>query len=270
MVPGNTEESQVSIAAWDGSQIETFVSKPADVKPRSSVLVIQEIWGLTDFIRTVCRRLSQDGYLAVGPNLYSRKGEREIFTEENIMDAMRPFWSMPPEKRSDQNAIHEMFSSMPETTKEIVKKVMFERESTEMQMISDLKDVSKFIRNNYKLEKNGVVGFCLGGGLAFQLSTQIAFDASIIFYGANPRKIEDIARIKGSVLGIYAGEDSSINGGLPLLVENIVKYGIDFEMKIYPGTYHAFFNHTGMSYNREAAEDAWDRMRNFFMKKIGD
>ncbi len=262
-------EEKIGIKAADGSEIDTFVTRPEGKKNASGVLVIQEIWGVTDFIRTVCKRLSEQGYTAMAPHLYSRKDERELFTEENIMDAMRPFWSLPPEKRGDQKVIQEMVASMPENTRKIVTKVMFQRENTEKQMISDLLDVDKFFRKNYSPSKLGVVGFCLGGGLAFQLSTQVPFDASVIFYGANPRKIEDLAKIKGSVLGIYAGEDSSINNGLPLLVENAVKYKLDFEMKIYPGTYHAFFNHTGMSYNREAADDSWDRMNRFFSRKLG-
>ena len=262
-------EEQIRIKAADGSEIETFLTHPEGKKSTAGVLVIQEIWGVTDFIRTVCRRLTEQGYTALAPHLYSRKEEKEVFTEENIMDAMRPFWSLPPEKRGDQKVIQEMVASMPENTRKIVTKVMFERENTEKRMISDLMEVDKFFRSNYSPSKIGVVGFCLGGGLAFQLSTQVPFDASVIFYGANPRKIEDLAKIKGSVLWIYAGEDSSINNGLPSLVENAVKYKLDFEMKIYPGTYHAFFNHTGMSYNRAASEDSWDRINRFFRIKLG-
>lgn len=263
-------EDQIRIRASDGSEIDTFFTRPDGVQNAPGIIVIQEIWGVTDFIRTVCRRLTEQGYMAMAPHLYSRKDEKSLFTEENIMDAMRPFWSLPPEKRGDQKTVQEMFSSMSENTKKIVTKVMFQRENTEKQMISDLLEVDRFFRKNHNPKKMGVVGFCLGGGLAFQLSTQVPFDASVIFYGANPRKIDDLANIRGSVLGIYAGEDSSINNGLPSLIENVVKYKLDFEMKIYPGTYHAFFNHTGMSYNRVASEDSWERMNRFFSQRLGE
>ncbi|MCL5732151.1 MAG: dienelactone hydrolase family protein [Candidatus Thermoplasmatota archaeon] len=270
MTGSKIREEQLGIKARDGSSIDTFLSMPAEGNARGGILVIQEIWGVTDFIRTVCRKLSEIGYMAMAPHLYSRADEKALFTEENIMDAMRPFWALPPEKRGDQKAVSEILEKLPEHTRKIVTKVMFEREKTEKRMISDLEDAQNHFLKNYRPAKTGVVGFCLGGGLAFQLSTQMKFDASIIFYGANPRNIDDLSRIKGSVLGIYAGEDSSINNGLPALVENVVKHKLDFEMKIYPGTYHAFFNHTGMSYNKPAADDAWKRMLAFFGSHLGE
>ncbi|MEM0157148.1 MAG: dienelactone hydrolase family protein [Thermoplasmataceae archaeon] len=270
MTNSTVREELLEIRARDGSSIDTFLSRPARDNARGGILVIQEIWGVTDFIRTVCRKLSETGYMAIAPHLYSREDEKTLFTEENIMDAMRPFWALPPEKRGDQKAVSEILEKLPENTRKIVTKVMFERDKTEKRMISDLEDTQNYFLKNYKPAKTGVVGFCLGGGLAFQLSTQMKFDASIIFYGANPRNIEDLSRIRGSVMGIYAGEDSSINNGLPLLIENVVKHRLDFEMKIYPGTYHAFFNHTGMSYSKPAADDAWKRMLTFFSSHLGE
>ncbi len=270
MTGNKVQEEQLQIRAGDGSVIEAFLSMPSEDYVGGGILVIQEIWGVTDFIRTVCRKLSEKGYMAIAPHLYSRADEKALFTEENIMDAMRPFWTLPPEKRGDQKAVSEILEKLPEHTRKIVTKVMFEREKTEKRMLSDLEDAQNHFLKNYKPEKTGVVGFCLGGGLAFQLSTQMKFDASLIFYGANPRNIDDLSKIRGSVLGIYAGEDSSINSGLPALVENVVKHKLDFEMKIYPGTYHAFFNHTGMSYNKPAADDAWERMLTFFGSHLGE
>ncbi len=270
MTENSVHEEQLEIRARDGSSIQAFLSRPAVDNARGGILVIQEIWGVTDFIRTVCRRLSEMGYIAMAPHLYSRPDEKTLFTEENIMDAMRPFWALPPEKRGDQKTVSEILEKLPENTRKIVTKVMFEREKTEKRMISDLEDTQNHFMKTYRPAKTGVVGFCLGGGLAFQLSTQMKFDASVIFYGANPRNIDDLSRIRGSVLGIYAGEDSSINSGLSVLIENVVKHKLDFEMKIYPGTYHAFFNHTGMSYSKPAADDAWKRMLAFFGNHLGE
>ncbi|MGB6527349.1 MAG: dienelactone hydrolase family protein, partial [Candidatus Nitrosopolaris sp.] len=107
---------------------------------------------------------------------------------------------------------------------------------------------------------------CLGGGLAYQVSTMFPFAAAVVFYGANPKPLEAVAKITSPVLGIYAGEDDSINSGLPAIVESMIKYKKTFEMKLYSGVQHAFFNETMPSYNKSAAEDAWEKAVSFFSK----
>lgn len=262
-------ENEFNIKTHDGTDMRVFTAKPDDGKEHPAVLVVMEIWGLTDFIRDVCRRLAENGYEALAPHLYSRKEQVDVFTEENIMDAMRPFWNLPAEKRGDQEAVQEIMSKASENSRTIVNGIMFNRQATEKDMVLDLEAAYRYLMGDRDNSLRGVVGFCLGGGLAFQLSTQVPFGASVIFYGANPRNIDDLAGIKGPVLGLYAGEDGSINGGLPELLENVVKHRTDFEMKIYPGTYHAFFNHTSMSYSKEASDEAWLRMLHFYSAHLG-
>ena len=65
------------------------------------------------------------------------------------------------------------------------------------------------------------------------------FGAAVVFYGANPKPLEAVAKITSPVLGIYAGEDDSINSGLPAIVESMVKYKKTFEMKLYSGVQHS-------------------------------
>ncbi|MEM2662045.1 MAG: dienelactone hydrolase family protein, partial [Metallosphaera sp.] len=119
------------------------------------------------------------------------------------------------------------------------------------------------------LPKFGAIGFCMGGGLAFQLSTQVPLDATVVYYGRNPRTLEDIAKIKGPVLAHYAGEDSAINQGVPDMVRAMIQYKKELDMKIYPGTYHAFATEGGQVYNEAAAKDAWDRTVRFFTRVLG-
>ncbi|MCL5783107.1 MAG: dienelactone hydrolase family protein [Candidatus Thermoplasmatota archaeon] len=264
-----TKEMELLVKTHDGTDIKTFIARPDDDRPHPGVLVIMEIWGVTDFIRTVCRRLAEHGYVALAPHLYSRKEQFDLFTEENIMDAMRPFWALPPEKRGDQETVREVLSRASENSRKIVNEVMFNRQKLEENMIKDLEYAYSYLFKECNTTRKGVVGFCLGGGLAFQLSTQVEFDASVIFYGANPRKIDDLERIRGAVMGLYAGEDGSINAGLPDLLKNVVKHKVNFEMKIYPGTFHAFFNHTGMSYNEPASRDAWKMLYRFYAENLG-
>ena len=263
-------EKEFSIKTHDGTDLNVFTAKPDDGKEHPAVLVIMEIWGVTPFIKEVCRRLAENGYETLAPHLYSRKEQIGLFTEENIMDAMRPFWALPPENRGDQAAVQEILSKVSDTSRKIVNEIMFNRAQTEKNMVKDLEYAYEHLFRDRPQKHRGVVGFCLGGGLAFQLSTQKPFGASVIFYGANPRNIDDLAKIKGPVMGLYAGEDGNINKGLPELLENVVKFKLNFEMKVYPGTYHAYFNHTGMSYNKEASEESWKRMLRFYSQHLGE
>ena len=253
----------------NNDEMDAFLAVPDGKKVSNFVVVIQEIWGLTDFLKSVAQRIAKLGFAAVAPDLYSRKGQRGKFTQEVIMDAMRPFWSLPADKRRDKAEVEKIMSKLSPEAREIVTLLMFNRDKMEEQMVSDLQSLYRHMDSSGFNGRRGVIGFCMGGGLAFELSTRIPVDASAIYYGASPKNIEDVGKITGSVLGIYAGEDSGINEGLPDLMKAMLKHKKEWDMKLYPGTYHAFFNHTGMSYNEEASKDAWERTVSFFTKKIG-
>ncbi len=264
------ENRDVRYRTYDNSEIRAHLAVPEGKVTESGIIVIQEIFGLTDFIRGVAGRLAEQGYVALAPHLYSRKGQDELFTQKNIMNAMIPMFSIPPEKRKDPAVVEEILSKSDETQKRIITDLMVNRQKVEEKMIKDLEATYDYLKTNYKIRKMGVIGFCMGGGLTFQISTIKPFDASAVYYGANPRPIESVANIKGPVFGIYAGEDGNINQGLPELMKAVVEYKTDFEMKLYPGTHHAFFNHTGPAYNESASKDAWERTLNFFKKHLGD
>ena len=264
-------EEEISYNTFDGTQVKAFVARPSDEKKHPAIIVIQEIWGLTNFLKSVASRLAEEGFVAMAPHLYSRKDHIDLYTEENIMDAMRPMWSLPPEKRRDQNAIKELLAKSSDTSKKIINDLMFNRQSFEETMAKDLIDGHKFLKNRpYTNGKMGVVGFCMGGGLSFQVSTMVPFDATVVYYGANPKNLDDISKLKGPVFGIYAGEDGPINAGLPELIPAILKHKKSFEMKIYPNTQHAFFNHTGLAYDEKAAKDVWPLTVKFFSHNLGD
>ncbi|MGP6208018.1 dienelactone hydrolase family protein [Cuniculiplasma sp. SKW3] len=257
------KESIGHFKTFDGNTLDFFEAKPGNY--RSSVIVVSEIWGLTEFIKSFSRRLAKEGYRVIAPDLYSRQNDKEIFTEEKIMDAMRPLWSLPPDKRRDPDAIKKVMDNLTEDGRKIFTFVSEKRVEMEKRMLSDLEWLYK---SEGKEDKIGIVGFCMGGGLAFQISTELKFDASAIFYGASPRNIEDMKNIRGALLCLYAGEDSGINATIKDVAEMVSKYKLNFEMKMYPGTFHAFFNNTGMSYNKDASEDAWERLLLFYRRNL--
>jgi carboxymethylenebutenolidase len=183
---------------------------------------------------------------------------------------MTPIFSIPREKRNDPAIIQNLMKTMSETDRKVMDFFFSGREAFEKVMINDLLSCIRYIQEQEFVikERMGVTGFCLGGGLAYQISTMFPFSATIPFYGANPKPLEAVEKITGPVLAIYAGEDDWINSGLPAIVESMIKYKKTFEMKLYKGVQHAFFNETMPTYNKPAAEDAWQKAISFFNKYL--
>jgi len=121
----------------------------------------------------------------------------------------------------------------------------------------------------------GVVGFCMGGGLALVLATQRpdVVSAVVPFYGLIPWKDvqPDYSQLGASVQGHYAAEDRSATpDAVRSLEATLRENGVDVEMFIYPGADHAFFNDARPEvYDAEAAELAWSRTIEFFRSRLG-
>jgi carboxymethylenebutenolidase len=233
-----------------------------------AIIVIHEAYGLNEQIKGVARRYAEEGFVAVAPNLFTRNGD--IMTEKNIENAMRPLWSLPPEKRNDQSAVQGLMKTMSDTDKKVMSIFFLGREGMEKQMASDLLSCKDYLRSLsfVRGDRLGITGFCLGGGLTYQVSAMYPFSASVPFYGNNPSPLEAVANISGPVLAFYAGEDERVNAGVPALVEAMLKHKKSFEMKLYRGAQHSFFNETRSVYKKEAAEDAWKSALAFFNKHL--
>jgi carboxymethylenebutenolidase len=232
------------------------------------IIVIHEAYGLNQQIRGVAKRYAEQGFVTIAPDLFTRNSD--IMNEKNIENAMRPLWTLPPEKRRDPNAMQELMKSMPETDRKVLGFFFSGREEMEKQMANDLMNCKDYLQSlpHVDGDKLGITGFCLGGGLTYQLSTIYPFSCSVPFYGANPKPIESVANISGPILAFYAAEDDGINSGVPAIVEAMVKNKKDFQMKIYKGAQHSFFNETRPVYNKAAAEDAWESAIGFFNKYL--
>jgi carboxymethylenebutenolidase len=270
MTEKNILADETVFKSFDGASIRIYIARPSDSGTYPGLLIVQEIWGLENNIKDIARRFAKQGFVAVAPHLYSRPGQNEILTPENIESAMTKMWALPLDKRRDMKAVESLTSTLGEKERKVLDLIFKGREKLEENMIKDLLELYKFVQTlpYVNSAKIGGTGFCMGGGLIFQLSTMTDLSATVVFYGSNPKPIEDVSKIKGKVLGLYAGEDLNINAGLPALIEQFVKSKKEFELKIYEGALHAFFNDTRPTYNKAVATDAWNRALEFFNRNL--
>ena len=140
------------------------------------------------------------------------------------------------------------------------------REITQDEFLADLNASVDYLQtlSHVRPDRIGVTGFCFAGALTWLLSVRNSeIAAAAPFYGSAP-PLEEVANLRVPVLGIYAGEDSRINSGVPDLEAALRQHGKDYRVVTYPGAGHAFFNDTGQRYHKEAATAAWDEVLGFF------
>ena len=211
--------------------MQAYVARPKEEKKYASVVVIHENRGLNPHTEDVTRRVANAGYLAIAPNALSSLGG----TPANEDEARTKFQQLKPEDNL-QNFI-KVFEYLPK-------------------------------RNDCN-GKSGCVGFCWGGGMANSLAVNIpSLKAAIAFYGRQP-DAPDVPKIKAAMQLHYAELDERINAGIPAYEEALKKAGITYELYMYQGANHAFFNDTAPTrYNEAAAKLAWQRSIDFFRKYL--
>jgi len=257
----------ITIKCPDGAELINYIATPKKEGKQPAIIIVHEAWGLNQQIKGVANRFAEQGFLSIAPHLFSR--EKDL-TEEAIQKAMTSMWQIPPEKRNDPTTIQNLMQSLSEKERKIMNYFFTGREQAEKTMTQDLLCLANYTEKleTANPEELGITGFCLGGGLTYQLATEYPFKAAFPFYGANPRPLEAVAKIRGPIFGIYAGEDQRITSQVPALTESMIAHKKTFQIKIYQGTQHAFFNENRPSYNKAAAEDAWTMTLAFFNKYL--
>lgn len=227
-----------------------YFAKPAGKKNLPVILVVQEIFGVHEYIADTCRRLAKAGYLAIAPDLYARQGDAARYTD-----------------------ISKLLS-------EVVSKVPDE------QVMADLDGAIQWAgENGGNTKKVGVTGFCWGGRVTWLYAQHNKnVKAGVAWYGRlvgassaiTPKHpLELAATLKAPVLGLYGGAD----GGIPLTTVNEMKDALAAaaakgnkaakasEFVVYPGVGHAFHADYRASYNKAAAEDGFNRALAWFKDK---
>lgn len=230
-------------------QEDTVPAYLSDAGKDRALIVIHEIWGLDTHVKDVANRLQAQGYTALAPDLL--KGT-EI---EDVVGVLKRVMEDPKERDSKQKELRDMLAPMqkPEFARLTVEKLQ----------------VCFHYLQSKGYEKIGVIGFCFGGTYSFALAAaQPSLKAAVAFYGQSPDEAS-IEKITCPVLAFYGEQDARLVGQLLQLEESMKKLHKEFSYTIYPNTGHAFFNDTRPTvYNKEAADDAWDRMLQFLKENM--
>ncbi len=216
----------------DGRSVETFVAYPESKDKTPVVLVIHEIFGMSDWVQEVADEFAAAGYIAVAPDLLSgmgaNGGRTTSFKSNDVMAAIS---HLDPE-----------------------------------QITADLKAVADYgLKLPASTGKLFVAGFCWGGGQTFRFATNRPdIAAALVFYGPPPNK-DAMSRIKAPVFGFYAGLDARIGATVPDTIEKMKQLGKKYEPVTYEGAGHGFMRAgeapDASEGNAKARTEAWVRIK---------
>jgi carboxymethylenebutenolidase len=232
--PGIENALQTEPITWAGPRGELQAAWSAAQNPKGGVLVIHENKGLTDWVRSVAGRFAGIGYSALAIDLLSGEGGTAKFTDP--AEATAALSKISPED-----------------------------------FAADMKSGVEELQRRTPGVKVAAVGFCMGGGLVWQLlaSGEPQLAAAVPFYGPLPDGA-DFSGSKGvAVLGFYGSEDARVTGTKDAAQQALDKAGLVSQLVVEDGANHAFFNDTGDRYDPTAAADAWQKTQDWFTKYVG-
>ena len=212
-------------------EIRAHLARPKGETKLPGVIVIHENRGLQPHIEDVTRRVALEGFLAIAP------------------DALSPLGGAPEDIDEARSLMQELDGEA--TIKNFVAAVQYLR------------------THPLSTGKVGCTGFCWGGGMTNQVAVHSPdLLAAVPYYGRQPA-VEDVPKIKASMLVHYAGIDERINAGIPAFEEALKKASVEYKIYMYEGAQHAFNNDTSKArYHKEAAQLAWQRTIAFFKEKL--
>lgn len=230
---------EVKIKVADG-EIPGYRAMPAAPGVYPTVLVVQEIFGVHEHIKDICRRFAKAGYFAVAPELYARQGD---VSNLSSIDEIRP-----------------IVASVPDA-----------------QVMSDLDATVAWARASGAADttKLGVTGFCWGGRIVWLYAAHNPdLKAGVAWYGrlvGNPTELQPknpidlVSDLKAPVLGLYASND----GGIPQASVDQMKAALKAADKpsdiiVYPDSQHGFHADYRPTYKADAAQDGWEKLLGFF------
>jgi carboxymethylenebutenolidase len=221
----------VDITSGDRT-IKAFVVYPEAKEKTPVVLVVHEIFGLSDWVKVLCDELAENGVIAICPDLLSGK------TYDDLDGAMKAISALPkPQVKADLDATADYaLTKIPSANGELA-----------------------------------VCGFCWGGGWAFAYANENPkLKAAYSFYGPAPDAEENIKNIACPVFGFYGGNDERVNATIPVAERLMKAAGKKYEPVIYSGATHGFMREgeapDAKQANKKAHDDAWARWKKLLAK----
>ena len=230
--PVTTHGEWVSIKRGADS-IRAYVAYPERAAKAPGVIVIHEIFGLTDWEPTVADRLAKNGYVAILPDLLSSKYG---MTPASTDSGRKLVAALEPERvTADLDATYAYLNGLPAVQKDQI----------------------------------GTIGFCWGGGQSFRYATNNPnLKAAVVCYGPAPDSAA-LSRVNARVLGVYGADDARINATLPDVDRQMKAMGKPFVYDNYPGTGHGFLKPGRQGSDGPEVEKAWTRILGFYQAAIG-
>lgn len=214
-------------------EVNSFIAYPEVKEKATAVVVIHEIFGMTDWVRGVTDQLAEKGFIAIAPDLLSGMapgggGSAELGGADGVRKVIG---SLPPDQiTKDLDAIVEYVSKLPSCNGKVA-----------------------------------VIGFCWGGGQAFRFAeNNQVIKLSAPFYGTGPDTKAEAARINSPVYGFYGGNDNRVDATIPKTKEVMKEAGKTYEPVIYDGAGHGFMRAgeapDANAANKKARDEAWKRL----------
>src|SRR6267378_1691942 len=221
----------------DGRSVETFVVYPESKDKRPVVLLIHEIFGMSDWVQDLADQVAAAGYMAIAPDLLSGMGPNGGRTSDMTQDKVTETVSHlnPDQVTADLNSVADYAKKLP--------------------------------ASNGKLF---VAGFCWGGGQTFRFATNRSdLAGAFVFYGPPPDK-DAMARIKAPVYGFYAGNDARIGAMIPDAVAQMKAASKTYDIVTYEGAGHGFMRSgeapDAKDADKKARAEAWSRWKSLLSR----
>lgn len=227
----------VDVPISEGKTVRAYVVYPEVKEKAPVVIVIHEIFGQTDWIKSVTDSLAAEGFIAIAPDFLTGKGPNGGGTDsfegrDKVTQAVRSI--KPDEVATVLDATRKYAATLPAAA-----------------------------------PKFATVGFCWGGGQSFAYAIQQPeLAAAVVYYGASPN--EGLDKIKAPVLGLYGADDARVNATVPPAEEKMKTLGKTFETHTYAGAGHGFLRaQSGRDgANQKAANEAWPTTVAFLKKHL--
>lgn len=239
-------ETTVTLETRDGP-MDAFLVEPDGWARGPAVVVVPEAYGVNEHIQDVCRRFAREGYAALAPDLYHRKGRSLVFGYD------------------DFSKVRPTFATLDNEGLEV-----------------DLNAAIAHLRSRgVERARTGVVGYCVGGFAAFLAACRCEVGSAVAYYGggiAHERPglalrplVGEASRIRCPLLLVFGSLDKQlpIATDVKEIGEHLRAASVPHEVKVYEGADHGFFCEARASYNEGAAKDSWRKNLDWFARTIG-